>query len=88
MRLADARLRSRYGLRLLAFNRFEGSQERKSPGLDEVQLRPGDGLLVQATPENLAELKETAEFLVLDGSIQLPSTRKAPIARAISRGVV
>ncbi len=88
VRIGDARLRSRYGLRLLAFNRFEESQERKSPGLDEVQLRSGDVLLVQSTPENLADLKETADFLVLDGSIQLPSTRKAPIALATILGVV
>ena len=88
VRIGDARLRSRYGLRLLAFNRFEESQERKSPGLDEMQLRSGDVLLVQSTPENLGELKETADFLVLDGSIQLPSTRKAPIALATILGVV
>ncbi|MBT8064538.1 MAG: SLC13 family permease [Gammaproteobacteria bacterium] len=88
VRIGNARLRSRHGLRLLAFNRFEGSQERKSPGLDEVQLRSGDVLLVQSTPENLRELKETADFLVLDGSIQLPSTSKAPLAMAIMLGVV
>jgi di/tricarboxylate transporter len=88
VRIGNARLRGRYGLRLLAFNRFEGSQERKSPGLDEVQLRSGDVLLVQSTVQNLRELKETADFLVLDGSIQLPSTRKAPIAMATMLGVV
>jgi di/tricarboxylate transporter len=88
VRIGDARLRSRYGLRLLAFNRFEESQERKSPGLDEMQLRSSDVLLVQSTPENLRELKETADFLVLDGSIQLPSTKKAPIALATILGVV
>jgi len=86
--IGEAGLRSRYGLRLLAFNRFEGSQERKSPGLDEVQIRSGDVLLVQSTPENLRQLKETADFLVLDGSIQLPSTRKAPIALITMLGVV
>ena len=88
VRIGNARLRSRYGLRLLAFNRFEDSQERKSPGLDEVQLRSGDVLLVQSTIENLRELKETADFLILDGSIQLPSTKKAPIAMAAMLGVV
>jgi di/tricarboxylate transporter len=88
VRIGNARLRSLYGLRLLAFNRFEGSQERKSPGLDEVQLRSGDVLLVQSTVENLRELKETADFLVLDGTIQLPSTRKAPLAMATMLGVV
>jgi len=88
VRIGNARLRSRYGLRLLAFDRYEDSQQRKSPGLDDVQLRSGDVLLVQSTVENLRELKETADFLVLDGSIQLPSTRKAPIALATMLGVV
>lgn len=88
VRIGEAKLRSRFGLRLLAFNRFEDSQQRKSPGLDEVQLRSSDVLLVQSTPENLRELKETADFLVLDGSIQLPSTKKAPIALATMLGVV
>jgi di/tricarboxylate transporter len=88
VRIGNARLRSRFGLRLLAFNRHEESQQRKAPGLDEVQLRSGDVLLVQSTPDNLRELKETADFLVLDGGIQLPSTRKAPLALAIMLGVV
>jgi di/tricarboxylate transporter len=88
VRIGNARLRSKYGLRLLAFDRFEESQQRKSPGLDEVRLRSGDVLLVQSTPENLRELKQTADFLILDGSIQLPSTRKAPLALAIMLGVV
>jgi di/tricarboxylate transporter len=88
VRIGNARLRSRYGLRLLALARFEEQQQRKSPGLDEVELRSGDVLLVQSTPERLRELKQTADFLVLDGSIQLPSTRKAPLAMAIMLGVV
>jgi di/tricarboxylate transporter len=86
--IGQARLRSRHGLRLLALNRFEDSQERKSPGLDEVQLQASDVLLVQSTPENLRELKQAPDFLVLDGSFQLPSTRKAPLALAIMLAVV
>jgi len=88
MRIGNARLRSKYGLRLLALDRYEESQERKSPGLDEVKLRAGDVLLVQSTPGNLRELKQTADFLVLDGTIQLPSTRKAPLALLIMLAVV
>ena len=88
VRIGNARLRRRYGLRLLAFNRMDDQQGRQAPGLDDVQLRSGDVLLVQSTVENLSELKETADFLVLDGSIQLPSTRKAPIAMATMLGVV
>jgi di/tricarboxylate transporter len=88
VRIGNARLRANYGLRLLALDRYEESQARKSPGLDEVRLRSGDVLLVQSTPENLRELKETADFLVLDGTIQLPSTRKAPLALIIMLAVV
>jgi len=88
VRIGDARLRANYGLRLLALDRYEESQARKSPGLDEVRLRSGDVLLVQSTPENLRELKETSDFLVLDGTIQLPSTRKAPLALLIMLAVV
>lgn len=86
--IGKARLRSEHGLRLLAFNRLEDSHERKSPGLDEVQLQAGDVLLVQSTPENLRELKQAPDFLVLDGSFQLPSTSKAPLALTIMLAVV
>ncbi len=49
VRIGSAGLMSRFGLRLLAFNRFEGMEERESPGLDETRLRAGDVLLVQST---------------------------------------
>jgi di/tricarboxylate transporter len=51
-------------------------------------LRAGDVLLVQSTLENLAELKQSSDFLILDGSINLPRARKAPIALAVIIGVV
>ena len=86
--IRNAGLLSRYGLRLLAFNRFEGMEERESPGLDETRLRTGDVLLVQSTLENLAELKQSPDMLILDGSIKLPRARKAPIALAVITGVV
>lgn len=88
VRIGSAGLLSRYDLRLLAFNRFEGMEERESPGLDETRLRAGDVLLVQSTLQNLAELKQSSDFLILDGSIHLPRTRKAPIALAVITGVV
>jgi di/tricarboxylate transporter len=88
VRIGKASLLSRYKLRLLAFNRFEGMEERESPGLDETRLRSGDVLLVQSTLQNLAELKTSSDFLILDGSIKLPKARKAPIALAVIIGVV
>ena len=87
-RIGNAQLFSRHGLRLLAFNRYEGMEDRESPGLEEVRMRAGDVLLVQSSPANLIELKESADFLILDGSINLPKTRKAPIALATIIGVV
>lgn len=88
VKIGNAGLLSRFGLRLLAFNRFEGMEERESPGLDETRLRAGDVLLVQSTLKNLVELKQSSDFLILDGSINLPRARKAPIALAVMVGVV
>jgi di/tricarboxylate transporter len=88
VRIGNAGLMSRFRLRLLAFNRFEGMEERESPGLDDIRLRTGDVLLVQSTLQNLAELKQIPDFLILDGSINLPMPRKAPIALAVIVGVV
>ncbi len=86
--IGNAGLLSRFGLRLLAFNRFEGMEGRESPGLDETRLRTGDVLLVQSTLDNLVELKQSPDMLILDGSINLPKARKAPIALAVISGVV
>ena len=86
--IGNAGLLARFGLRLLAFNRFEGMEERESPGLDETRLRTGDVLLVQSTLDNLASLKQSPDFLILDGSIKLPKAGKAPIALAVITGVV
>ncbi len=81
--IGDARLRSSFGLRLLALNRYESSRESRTAGLDETELRSGDVLLVQSTQDKLDKLKHTSEFLVLDGGEKLHNTRKAPLASLI-----
>ena len=86
--IRNAGLLARFGLRLLAFNRFEGMEERESPGLDGTRLRTGDVLLVQSTLDNLASLKQSPDLLILDGSIKLPRAGKAPIALSVITGVV
>ena len=86
--IGNARLRGRYGLRLLALNRYKETQGRRTPGLEDIELEAGDVLLVQSTQENLDALKHTPDFLVLDGGVKLPSTRKAPLALGIMVGVV
>ena len=86
--IGEAQIRARFGLRLLALNRYEPGRGRRSLGLDETILQSGDVLLVQSTPERLDTLKSSREFLVLDGTIKLPRTRRAPIALAVIVGVV
>ncbi len=52
------------------------------------ELRSGDVLLMQGTPGSVAALKDEAGLLVLDGTLDLPRTRKAPVAVAIMAAVV
>ncbi|MEM9533604.1 MAG: SLC13 family permease [Pseudomonadota bacterium] len=87
-RLNQARLQSRYGLRFLALHRAEREESRRSRDIDEVTLNAGDVLLVQSSPEFLISSKASGDFLVLDGSTQLPHTARAPIALLTLIGVV
>jgi di/tricarboxylate transporter len=86
--IGEAQLLQQHGLRLLAFNRLEGMESRESSGLDDIELRTGDVLLVQSSRESLLTLKASNDFLVLDGSTILPDTRKAPVALLTIVGVV
>lgn len=91
MRISRARLLSRHKLRLLALHRLEqgaAAQTGRTTGLENTVLKSGDVLLVQASPKALAALKEGGDFLVLDGSVDLPKTSKAPLALAIMVAVV
>lgn len=87
-RISEARLLSRYGLRLLALHRYNREDKTRSTGLDNTVLRSGDVLLVQSASSRLNQLKEGGDLLVLDGSVNLPKTTKAPIALAIMAAVV
>lgn len=88
VRVGEARLLSRFGLRLLALHRFDRDDQTRATGVDNTVLRAGDVLLVQASARRLNQLKEGTDFLILDGSINLPKTRKAPLALGIMTGVV
>ncbi|WP_376691659.1 SLC13 family permease [Wenzhouxiangella sp. EGI_FJ10409] len=87
-RISEARLLSRYGLRLLALHRYNREDQTRSTGLDNTVLRSGDVLLVQSPSSRLNQLKEGGDLLVLDGSVNLPKTAKAPIALVIMALVV
>ncbi len=63
---------------------------QRESGLDPATtaLKPGDVLLVQGTRERLDAIKGAAGVLVLDATLALPHTRKAPIALLIMAIVV
>ena len=88
LRIGEARLLSRYGLRLLALHRFNREDQTRSTGVDNTVLRSGDVLLVQSSSRQLVNLKDGGDFLVLDGSVNLPKTSKAPLALGIMTAVI
>jgi di/tricarboxylate transporter len=65
----------------------------RSPGAEttdigEIFLRAGDIVLVQGSGASLEAIKRLGNVLVVDGSLNLPHTSKAPIAGSIVVGVV
>jgi di/tricarboxylate transporter len=88
MKLGDVRLKKRYGLDLLAVHRAGGVIGFGTPELEQLQLRASDVLLVKATAPDISELKLGGELLVLDSSMYLPHTDKAPLALITMIGVI
>ena len=85
--LREARFAERYGVVILAM--YRPADESSLAGeIPDRELRTGDVLLVQGPPERIARLKYEAGALVLDGTLELPRTRKAPIAVLIMASVV
>jgi di/tricarboxylate transporter len=68
-------------------------QRPRSPGAEvgdigEVFLRAGDIVLVQGSAASLDAVKRLGNVLVVDGSLDLPHTKKAPLAVGIMVAVV
>ena len=84
--LARRRFEERFGLRTLALHRTGTTP----PGtaLADVVLRIGDVLLVQGNSKAIRELKIGGELMVLDATVDLPHTRKAPFALGIMVAVI
>jgi di/tricarboxylate transporter len=77
----DIRLRSRFGVNLLAVSR---QGERMHARLRSVALRPGDVLLMQGAPETLAEFANDFGCAPLaERRLRLPDKRQIVIASAI-----
>lgn len=77
--LKNMRFTDLYKLIILAIHRG-GRHLEKVDEINEIRMRVGDILLVQGPREQIASLKKEKDFLVLDATVDLPFTRKAPIA--------
>jgi di/tricarboxylate transporter len=85
--LREARFVERFGLVILAM--YRPADESSLTGeIPDRELRSGDVLLVQGPTARIASLKDDASVLVLDGTLDLPRTRKAPVAVLIMAAVV
>jgi len=86
--LAAARFSSSYGLLALALHRARTPSSQVTGDLNLIRLRAGDVLLVQGTRDAIANLKDSGNMLVLDGTTTLPQTHHAKRALFIMGGVV
>ncbi len=86
--LSRLRFSDVYGVAVLALHRPAGRASVKSKDVDETVLQVGDLLLIQGTEERLKEVRDYTGLLMLDETVSLPRSRKAPIAVAVIAGVV
>ncbi len=86
--LRSTRFARRFRLAPLAIHRAKTHSVDTDTDLTDISLRSGDVLLVQGTSSNLDELKKSGTMLVLDGTTDLPHTKRATLAIAILLGVV
>ena len=88
LKVADARLKSRYGLDLLAVHCGGDIVSVSTPGLYQTELQASDVLLVQGRSEDIRTLKAGSELLVLDSTADLPRSSRAPLALLIMVAIV
>ena len=88
LKVADARLKARYGLDLLAVHCGGDVVSASRAELDQRELQASDVLLVQGESDVIRRLKVGGELLVLDSTADLPHTSRAPLALLIMLAIV
>lgn len=84
MTLSNARFSDRYQVMVLAL--YRSSKWANQPGtekIDDINLLPGDVLLIQGAVRSIKRLKSSRNLLVLDEKSDLPISSRAPIALLI-----
>ena len=79
------RFADQYRLAVIGIHRAHG-QPVPDPG--EALLQPGDVLLLRGHRDGIEALRAVPGILMLDAMVELPHTRRAPLALAIMAGVV
>jgi di/tricarboxylate transporter len=83
--LSAGELLERFGLLPLAVHRGRAAH---TISLDDMRLRAGDVILVQGDRKAIAALRAGGTMPVLDGTVDLPHTARAPVALGIMTLVV
>ncbi|MCY3641827.1 MAG: SLC13 family permease, partial [Gammaproteobacteria bacterium] len=86
--LRSARFLDQFQLVVLAVHRAGKEVMSFEDNIARVVLQPGDILLVQGAGTQIARLKRSTDFLVLDATADLPEPHKAKRALTIFVGVV
>ncbi|TKB25588.1 SLC13 family permease [Desulfopila sp. IMCC35006] len=86
--LSNHRFAERYGLITLALHRTGRQLQQLQEEISDIRLMVGDILLVQGPREQISELKKRSEVLVLDATVDLPFSKKAPLAMFIMKGII
>ena len=86
--LRSARFLDQFQLVVLAVHRTGQETLSFEDNIARVVLQPGDILLVQGARAQIARLKRSTDFLVLDATADLPEPHKAKRALIIFVGVV
>lgn len=86
--LSNYRFAERYGLITLALHRTGRQLKKIHDEIGDIRLMVGDILLVQGPREQISELKKRSEVLILDATVDLPFSKKAPLAMFIMKGII
>ncbi len=83
--LAAGRFGDEHGLVVIGVHR-PGVEATLDPAT--ALLRPGDVVLLRGSKEGIERLRGAPGVLILDATLELPHTRRAPLALAILAGVI
>jgi di/tricarboxylate transporter len=83
--LNASRFAARHGLAVIGVNR-PGETTPIDP--TDALLRPGDAILLRGPATGIDQLRSSPGIMILDATVQLPHTRRAPVALAIMAGVI